>query len=418
MNRRKLNVVFLHVDQLKATAIGAYGAAPEIVRTPGMDAIAREGTLFERSYTTNPICMPSRTCWYTGLPSEENGVVENGGAVKVESPTLGSLVRDAGYDSLYIGKWHVSTDLRKEFTVLPGGHSRGEIGDAGVARSVEHFFATHRSDRPFFLNIGLLNPHDICYFNWEPKGPLKSGMEQRLAAANPRLPPLPPNFAPEPSDEWTEEQWRMYAYTYFRYTEMVDAEIGRIFEAFRQSRFADDTVFIFSADHGQGNGEHGHHTKSAPYEHSLRVPLLLCGPDIPKGQRIRELVSGLDICPTICQLSGAKKPARAFGTDLVAMARDPAARQKERAVAGCTTGLKTRWLATERHKVVQVRGSRQAMLFDLQADPFEQNNLATAQPTLAAEMLARLDRIEAEYQWHPAATEALGGKRRSKGDDE
>jgi len=415
---KKMNIVFLHVDQLKATSVGAYGADPKLVRTPGMDAIAREGTLFERSYVTNPICMPSRTIWYTGLPSEENGVVDNGGAYRLTVPTLGSLVRDAGYDSLYIGKWHVTADLRKEFTVLPGGHSRGEIGDAGAARAVEHFFATHPSDRPFFLNIGLLNPHDICYFNWKPKGPLKSGMENLLEGADPALPPMPPNFIKTPNDDWTEEQWRMYAYTYFRYTEMVDAEIGRIFEALRTSRFADNTIFILSSDHGQGNGEHGQHTKNTPYEHACLVPLMLCGPGIPKGQRVKELVSGLDICPTVCAVSGAKKPELARGIDLVEAAKNPAVRDKDRAVAGCTALLRNRWLVTEKYKLAQQRSNRQSMLFDLQADPFEQNNLAAAQPALAAELLARLDGIEAQYQWNPNALDTLSGKRAAKGSDD
>lgn len=416
MSASKPNVIFLHVDQLKAMAVGAYGADRALVRTPAMDEIARRGTLFERSYATNPVCVPARTCWYTGLPSEETGVIQNNDA-PLDHPTLGPLVAAAGYDSLYIGKWHIPAPIAREFTVLPGGESRGEFGDPTVARSVEHFFARRRGDKPFFLNIGLLNPHDICYYGWKPDNPLQSKAFRFLENGDPAMPPLPPNYNRpwRESDKWTPEQWRMYTYTYYRLTEMVDAEIGRILDAFLRSPYAENTLFIFSSDHGQGNGEHRHQTKSTPFEHSVRVPLTMFGPGIPTGCRVGDLVCGMDVHTTVCAASGAAPNPRARGIDLAAWARDSAARDPSRVILGCTQNYLCRFLVTPGHKYVREQGREQPMLFDLRADPWERDNLAPSNPALASELEQRMVSIEQTYTWHPRTLAYAQGGRSPKG---
>ena len=191
----KPNVVFVHVDQLHHQAISAYGC--DAVRTPNMDRLVRDGHSFMESYCAMPQCCPARASWFTGRMSKEHGVVVNSYPLRPELPDLGQWLRKVGYETVYTRKWHVSgRDVSKSFRVLHRGHGHGELGDSAVARSAVAYLKNRTGEKPFFLSVGFLNPHDCCCLRPEdrrpapsPAGQLRSQLQGRRNAPGSQLEP-------------------------------------------------------------------------------------------------------------------------------------------------------------------------------------------------------------------------------------
>ena len=158
------NIVFIHTDQQHHLAISAYGNRD--VSTPNMDRLIAEGISFRRSYSANPVCCPARASWYTGRMSVEHGVISNPFPIDPNLPDLGQwLTKHTDYNCVYSGKWHVTgRNVANSFDVIYDRHPYGELQDSGSARAAAQYIAEHANDdRPFFLSVGLLNPHDCCY---------------------------------------------------------------------------------------------------------------------------------------------------------------------------------------------------------------------------------------------------------------
>ena len=221
--------------------------------TPNVDRIAREGVTFGETFCPSPHCCPSRATFMTGLFPAQHGVWHNVDVANAISRGLNEGVRtwcedfrDEGYRMRYSGKWHVpQRDVRRSFHVLHPGHGQGEIGDSDATRAALGWLLNRKTDRPFFLSLGLLNPHDCCFPGWPQGGPYKFSYGKQIEE---RLPPLPENFDMSIAQNrgaktrtWSHLDWRYYIYNYYRMTEMVDAEIGRLYDALRRSRYAENT---------------------------------------------------------------------------------------------------------------------------------------------------------------------------------
>ena len=301
----KPNIVFVNVDQMHRDALSAYGQ--KSAKTPCLDAIAREGYSFMKAYTTMPQCVAARTSWMTGRMSKEHGAATNGFGLAPDIPDLGQWLRDkGGYNCFYSGKWHVNNRaVNKSFNVLGEGvvGGFGTLMDGEVTRSAVSFFRTYDGKKPFFLTLGLINPHDCCFL-FAHNGPRKVGFGQKIQD---ELPPLPKNFDWKTAKagaqgSWTELDWRYYLWGYYRLCESVDAQVGRIYTELMNSPFAKNTLFLFTADHGDGAGYHGKASKGFMYDESWRVPMIAAMPGvIPANVRDEEhLASGVDIPATIC----------------------------------------------------------------------------------------------------------------------
>ncbi len=190
-----------------------------------------------------------------------------------------------------------------------------------MASSVEAFIRNRESDRPYLIVGGFLNPHDCCF--WGPnlgKNMLTSGSD--YFELGKKLPPLPPNQDVNnqggiPKNQWTEMHWKNYIYDYLRQIETLDKNLGRIVSAVRDRD--DDTVLIFTSDHGDECGRHRRISKWQPYQASVMVPLIFYGPNtgIKKGIVDTEhLISGVDIFPTICSFAGIVPTEQCRGFDL------------------------------------------------------------------------------------------------------
>ena len=396
------NILFICTDQQSRTAMGAAGTP--WMQTPHMDRLAAQGVRFTDAYCSAPVCGPSRACLLTGRMSHDHGVLVNGLSLRQGVDNFGQLLQDAGYDTAWSGRWHLPEPYPTKSNPLPGFEALlpdsfrqlprkqlGEATDAPVTDAAIDFLKRDHT-RPFCLGVALCNPHDICYWI----------MKADAHVATDDLPPLPTNFARDPAEsefidigrrrdhygqentattDWSAHRWQAYLAEYARLTTLVDAQIGRLLTALDQSGLSENTVVICTSDHGEGMAAHELVVKLNLYEPAVSVPLLLRGPGVPVGEIRSQLVSGVDILPTICQIGGTEAP-----TDIAGRSLWPAITEQ---VAGREFVVSQLYPDTEdlelSGRMVRSRdykylcfnsGKRPEMLFDLRTDSAEQHNLA------------------------------------------
>ncbi len=384
------NILFLHVDQMHADAVSAYGS--RYCTTPAIDRLAADGVSFRRAYAAQPVCCPARASWFTGRTPLEHGVLTNAVPIDPELPDLGQWLRGhSDYETVYAGKWHIpGRNVADSFDYLHPGTGMGEIGDGDVGRAAVAFLRNRTSQRPFFLSVGFLNPHDCCFTCGAGGG---VGKFDYAASIESELPPLPENFDPDLpwlTDEqrgrvghWTERDWRYYIYSCYRQTEMADAHVGLVYDALRRSRFAQNTLVLFAADHGEGMGHHGRILKNFLEEESWRVPTIMVPPgSVSERSQENRLVSSLDIPATICDYAGVRSlPDADVGRSLRSLA------------AGDPSSWRTYVFGETEHSAAVQDGRWKAIfypqsptrMFDLADDPLETRNLA-ASPAHKAEL--------------------------------
>jgi arylsulfatase A-like enzyme len=347
---KKPNVLFIMTDQQSYTMMSCMGNTG--VRTPNMDAIAKMGYRFEKNYCVNPVCMPSRFSLLTGHYASEVGVKENTSAADpkkvkaiVTHGALGNVFRAAGYETLYSGKTHLygTKDLTEYGFTLD---SRDPYdGPAIYAEKILAERGKGKQEKPFFLFLSFLNPHDICYKAGADKR-FPDGLSEDNARETKRLlavqkslsaeeyrrqiPPRPANIAPINGEQpemvnmsvqgrkWDDAQWDLYNWMYYRLTESVDVQIGRALSALKKSGLEETTIIVFTSDHGEMNRSHGLITKNVMFEESQRVPLIFAGKGIKSNFADNSTLTcnGLDIMPTICDLAGIARPKNITGVSL------------------------------------------------------------------------------------------------------
>jgi arylsulfatase A-like enzyme len=161
LKKKQPNILFINTDQQNLTAISAHGNP--YVQTPNIDRLIERGTSFQLSHSAHPVCGPARACWYTGRPSSELGLPSNAYALRHEFPNLRNWVQDYGYNELYVGKYGVFYEKFPNHYPI-AGHWLGEYSDDGISRAAQAFFKNYADSKPFFLSLGIHQPHDICFF--------------------------------------------------------------------------------------------------------------------------------------------------------------------------------------------------------------------------------------------------------------
>jgi len=442
----KPNVLFIFTDQQHAGMLSCAGNP--YVKTPAMDSLAAAGARFERAYCANPVCVPSRFSMMTGVLPSRIGMEDNEG-VRLKVPpevlahTLGRVFRSAGYETAYGGKVHTPMGVpAMGFDVLTRDQRAG-LADACAE------FLRKKHDRPFLLVAAFINPHDICYMAIRDFAEKSRTREALLNNARPELqalsealelpagvsredffarvcPPLPANFEiPEGEPEavlradarnfrtyarqnWSPQQWRLHRWAYARLTERVDAEIGRVLAALREAGLEENTLVVFSSDHGDMDSAHRLEHKSVLYEEAARVPLVVSWKGVTKAGLVdrEHLVStGLDLIPTLCDFAGIAPPPELKGRSVRGLAegRQPTSWRESLVVENG----RSRMLRTDRYKyVVYETGSPREQLIDLVQDPGEMKNLAL--DPACADVLKR--HRELLKQWYQENNETLGEK--------
>ncbi|MBT3290401.1 MAG: sulfatase-like hydrolase/transferase [Victivallales bacterium] len=422
-DRPKSNLVFVNCDQLSYWAV-AHGG--KHVQMPNLRRLMARGVSFPRSYCAQPVCCPSRSSWFTGRMPSEHRVIGNSYPIRRELPNYGDWFREAGYEVVHVGKWHVPNRRPWDsgFKTTQMTNRLGEVSDAAVSRTCRAVLQDLSRETPFFLHVCFMNPHDICYPG------MRSGEAQSLPdCVRNELPPLPPNFAiatPEPeafvtiqrqhwvyenTKQWTGDDWRWHRYQYYRYCEMLDLNLGHLLDSLEMTGHTDDTVVVFTSDHGEGNAHHHLTQKASLYDEAARVPLIIAGPGLPRGQaRPDALASGIDIFPTLCGLAGIKLPGKLTGLDLTPAVLGEHATVRPYVVVEAWPCAPDRgWaIISKRHKLIQYGNSPTAQLFDLLTDPWETRNLANKQVgilanhrAMLAEFQDRLDMIPLPEQGWP-----------------
>lgn len=383
-NAARPNILFILCDQLGLDAISAHGS-PD-VHTPNIDRLVARGMTFIESHSTSPVCSPARSSLLTGRMPTETGVITNDRPIHGSVPDLGQWLRQADYDTVYCGKWHLPHGYPAElagFRVLPVGAAQGDLVDEVVARSCQAYLRNRDRSRPFVLVASYMQPHDICY--WAIKGRDLVPEELAFPLLEGRLPELPPNHRSRPAapahldrmayKQFSDAQWRYYLYVYYRQVEMLDADVGRLLDAIEDSGEADNTVIVFTADHGDGRGRHQHVQKWYPYEEAVKTPLVFSWPgEIPEGVRDAEhLVSGVDMMGTLCDYAGVEPPRTTVGRNLRPLLEQRDAPWRDYLVFD--THIVGRTVRTAQYKYVRYEDDPVEQLFDMVADPWETVNL-------------------------------------------
>jgi N-acetylglucosamine-6-sulfatase len=437
------NIVLIVVDDLRSDDIGAAGHP--FVRTPNIDRLAREGARFLNAFATTPLCSPSRASILTGLYAHRHGIVDN----TDRSPASHALatfpqgLQRAGYETAFIGKWHMGNDERRrpgfDYWVAMKGQGqatdpllhqngtsafvRGYVTDIFTERALD--FLGRRRERPFFLQLahkalhpdilqradGSISPigeggfvaaerHRALYardplprrgnYALPPRG--KPALERRIG----NLPPL--GAATVTGDETIRNRLRMLA--------AVDESLGRILDALAKQGVLDDTVVVLTGDNGYFYGEHGlSEERRLAYEESIRLPLLVRYPRLVKaGSKPAQIALTIDLAPTLLELAGTAPERALDGRSLVPVLRGTAPEWR-------TSFLVEYWsdtvfpriermgydaVRTERYKYVRYRELQEMdELYDLDADPCELVNLVHSAGHVAvrkalAEELGRL----------------------------
>ncbi len=381
--KSKPNFLFIVTDQQNLDAISAHGNP--YVKTPNLDRLVKNGVSFLKSYSTNPVCSPARSSMLTGRMPSETGVVSNDRPLHDNIPTIGEVLRKDGYETAYAGKWHVPetwpTKIRG-FDIIPVGAGQGDVVDSFISRQCEAFLINHDKSKPFMLTAAFLQPHDICF--WAIHDQKLVPKKMRFNEIKDKLPELPPNHSIIPRKpklcssgygKFNDEQWRYYLYTYYRQIEMVDADIGRVINALEDSGQADNTIIIFSSDHGEGAGRHSNVSKWYPFDEAANVPFIVCCPEKIRKNIIdsETLVSGLDIVPTICDFAGVDPPKDCCGKSLKPILET--GKKIDRKFVAYETHICGRNIRSDKFKYVKYKGDPVEMLFDMENDPWETKNL-------------------------------------------
>jgi len=417
-NPDKPNILFIFTDQQTGRAMSC--SDNSYLHTSAMDSLAAAGVRFEKSYCTSPVCAPSRSSLITSRMPHETGYDFNlsprQDAPEIRFSTMGEIFRDAGYNTVWAGKWHLpeSYPLRAKsmqhsirgFDLLPFYDStknwpewgRGDVTDKPLADAAVGFISNYSDDKPFLLAVSFCNPHDVCYVPRKPEEFLQPEIKNEL-------PPLPPNFAVDPNEPellqrkrvqpyygdeitmtkgFSQKDWRRYIYDYYRMTERVDEQIGRVLAALKAKGLQENTLILFTSDHGDGVAAHKWAAKLSLYEEAVRVPFIISWKGrIPAGVVDSEhLLSGLDVLPTLCDYAAIEHPADFRGNSIREIIENQAADWRDYIVTELATDPKNpdrkgRMIRTARYKYnLYSKGERNEQLFDLVNDPGEMENLA------------------------------------------
>ena len=400
--QQKLNILFLFSDDQRVDAVGAYGNP--YVKTPNIDQLAYRGVRFTNNFCMGShhgaVCAPSRAMLMSGKTLFH--VYD-----KLERlPTLPKTLKENGYITFSTGKWHNErsafqagfmqgkniffggmsdhfqvpvVDLQADGSFsepVKKGFSTDLFADAAIDFLENH--AASNKDQPFFAYVAFTTPHD-------PRSP----KAEFLDLYDPKTLPIPANYQPvhpfnlgpmtirdEVLNTWprTPEDIQNHLADYYGLITHMDAQIGRIIGTLQKNGLYENTIIIFSSDHGLAIGSHGLLGKQNLYEHSLKAPLIISGPGIPENEVNDALVYLYDLFPTLCNLVEADVPQGVEGKNLLPVIKGE---QKDVRNSLFTTYADVqRAVKDHRWKLIRYPKIGYTQLFDLKNDPYELNNLA------------------------------------------
>ena len=421
------NILFIMADQLRAQSCGYNGDAK--AQTPHLDRLAAEGCSFENATSVHPVCGPFRASLFTGCYSSTTGYVINELSCRTDLPTLAGSLNAAGYRSAYFGKWHLYAaeakppnnpglfHQRMVNQFVPPGPDRLGFDDCWKACNFNHdyydgFYFEDTPERhdidgyepdvmtdllmdyleqaqeePFFACISYGTPHQPWNANNVPQGWLA-----RVADVDFEL---PANYAEGSGEYWHahyDRDWwdshvapnlTAWMRCYYAMTANLDWNVGRILDALDAQGLAENTLVVFTSDHGEMFGAHGRVQKNIFYDESARVPMLMRWPGaIPAGHHSDACLNTPDLMPTLLSLAGVPIPETVEGMDLSHCARAAPGPEPEAALlqgmgpsVDWDDGFEWRALRDKRYTYAVHRADGSEELYDNHNDPLQMHNL-------------------------------------------
>jgi choline-sulfatase len=434
-------------DQLSASALAAYGN--RTVRAPNLDRLAETGVVYERALCASPLCVPSRSALATGMLPSRTGVYDNAAELPAATPTLAHYLRLLGYRTVVAGKMHfIGPDQLHGFEerpmpdvypagfdwipdwrladdeTLPWYHDLSSVRRAGpvsgtlqieydqevvenAQRAIES--SARERDRPLLLVVSFTHPHDpyeVPRAYWD-----------RYDGVEIEGPSYPE--PPDPVDAPTRRLRRMLAVDreavsadeilrarrgYYGAVSLVDDHLGAITAGLAEHGMADDTILVFTSDHGDMLGERGLWYKMAPFEDSIRVPLIVHAPPRFGPRRIADPVSLLDLLPTLVDLAGgAELATEVDGVSLAASLDGHSPSERAIPLEYLAEGVRAPQVSLVRGPLKIVRGLGEPdLVYDVGRDPHERSNIAgepeAAELTRLAESRWDLERLDVDVR--------------------
>jgi arylsulfatase A-like enzyme len=417
------NVLLIMTDQQRADTLGFRGQTP--CKTPNIDCLASEGVSFDRAMTPCPLCLPSRASLFTGLYPTQNDMMSNQTGYLTSCQMLDHF-RASGYQINYAGKWHMGKGNISQFTDRHDGDSTKEYSqwcrDQGLIDGWMFNDPATRTTRTPSMSIPKVHCQDlsvnktneayvtdfaidmiqtrdrtkpffqVCSYN----GPHPPFMipEPYFSMYDPSDVPIPNNFGPLAGEHVANQtsyyrdlfldhgedfdEWRASYAVYWGFVTMIDDMIGKILKVMEDEDLMEDTIILFTSDHGENLGAHGLWQKMVPYEESIRVPLIVRIPKGPLGKRTSIPVNLVDVAPTLAGLCDLPDFAGWAGDDL--MGRDwdddthPAVFAMHQPLGDWMKVTDWRMVELDRYKYVWYLNAEDE-LFELDSDGGEQKNL-------------------------------------------
>ena len=369
------NILFILTDQQRQDGIGAYGKPG--VQTPNIDRLAGRGIRFDRAYVAQPVCSPNRASILTGQYPHTHGVVDNGVLLPNEALTLAEMLAPQRYDCAYFGKWHLD-ERDSEGNELPD-----EVKAQGFAtvpaypqggRGKNHYFLDQSGHRRYAIDVIT---EDVIAF-------LKKPREGPFFAFVSYFPPHPPYAVPQSFEEMYRQQYPTddKRRIYYAMCSKIDEQVGRLLSTLDQAGMTQDTLVVYTSEHGHYfEYRWNSHPKRLCYDIAARVPLVMSLPGVvPPNQATKELISSVDLAPTVLGLVGQQGPEEIQGKDLSALARGvdrkgrraifienrPILRHPEQGIERCVRDQKWKLILST---------MRRPELYDMEHDPNERDNL-------------------------------------------
>lgn len=425
----KPNIIFVFADQLRGCSVGYAGEEP--VLTPHIDRFAQDSAVFTNAVSMLPVCGPYRGSLLTGRTPLSTGLVLNDIALKTSEISIADAFNAGGYKTAYIGKWHLDGPDRNA-PVPPGPRRQGF--DYWVGANFEHNYDRSR----YTNNDGTVKTWEgwdaeaqtrlaldyvrsnadgepfALFLSWgPPHHPYRVVPQRYLDMYDPAAIPGRPNCPNVPR----EDLWGYYAQITF-----LDDQFSRIVELLEETGLRDDTVLVFTSDHGDMHGSHGHYKKQWPWNESIKVPFVLRYPRAaPAGAKIRYPISVIDIMPTLLGLAGLPVPDTVEGVDLAPFIRGERTDPPESVLImnpcpfsiGDPRGpdqfpdyqgqrLEYRGVITDRYSYVRTIDNPW-LLYDNDQDPYQMSNLidspkhAVTRAHLDALMTGHMERIADKF---------------------
>jgi uncharacterized sulfatase len=407
------NILFLLSDQQRWDSVVCYGRPIFPGLTPNLDRIAGEGVMFRHAFTPQPVCGPARSCLQTGQYATETGFHTNHRGLPDGQRTIAHWMSESGYQVGYVGKWHLSMrwDEAGQGGTLPiPAERRGGYRDYWLAAETLEYtshgyegylydidnrrvdFEGYRVDRtadfvidalrdlnqrdpskPFFLFASFIEPHHQNDLN-RYIGPI--GSKEKFRDYN-----LPGDL------KETEGFWEQQLPDYLGCCGSLDHNVGRILGELDSLGIADNTIVIYTSDHGDHFGTRNSESKRSPHDASIRVPLIIRGPGFEGGLTVDELVSLIDLPPTVLAAGNVETPVQMRGRPLQELLRENGPEWPDNVFVQISEAMLGRAIRTDRWKycihapdsgAVDDAASdhyEEYCLYDLQNDPHERNNL-------------------------------------------